>query len=193
MGKATKRKAPPEDDGCFELVRFVCSGVEPPDHLSPEKGFVYPLDSVDVCASGCTKQVCLIPEEDQRDSDDWFFTTCSRLGVEVAPLIMSLVRGVVPDELVVAPHCSQPHLKHCIAFLRLPKVKMVYPMNITFLSIGDKKVHELSCVHELDRRAAFGNLMGMLYDAKQDMSNGLYVRLCRAAKAAYERSAPAEN
>tara|TARA_Y100000748_G_scaffold290499_1_gene277196 strand:+ start:923 stop:1507 length:585 start_codon:yes stop_codon:yes gene_type:complete len=194
MGKKAKRKAEEvEDEGCFELVRFVCSGVEPPDDLSPEKGFVYPLDSVDVCASGCTKKVCLIPEEAERNSDRWFYDTCGRLGVDPAPLVISLARGVVPEELVVAPHCSAPAKKHCIAFLRMPKVKMVYAFNVTFLSIGDKTVHELACVKELDRRAAFGNLISTIDAAKDAISEGLYIRLCKAAKAAYDRSAPAED
>lgn len=191
MGKAVKRKALPADERCFEFSRFVCSGVEPPEDLSTKNGFVYPLDHVDVCATGCKKCVCLIPEEEEQDRDDWFFTTCSRLGVDVAPLIMSLVRGVVPDEVVVAPHCSRATLKHCIAFLQVPRAKIVYPLNITFLNIGDKRVHELRCVHEVDRRAAFGNLISTIDGAKDTMSEGLYVRLCKAAKAAYDRSAPA--
>lgn len=191
MGRTAKRKVP-EDECCFKLVRFVCSGVDPPDFLRPEKGYSYPLDAVDVCAADCIKKVCMVPEEDERKRDDWFFTTCSRIGVDAAPLVLSLVRGQVPDELVVAPHCSNQSKKHCIAFMRPrdQKVKMVYPMNITFLSIGDKAVHQLSCVQEVDRRAAFGNLISVIDEAKQDMSDGLYVRLCKAAKAAYERSAP---
>ena len=190
MGKG-KRKAP--DDDSFKLVRFSCSGVEPPEELSLKKGFVYPLDSADVCASGCTKCVCMIPEYEERDSDRWFYQTCSRLGLETAPLVLPLAQGRVPENLVVAPHPGQPAKKHCIAFLRAPNVKMVYVFNVSFLKVGDKTVHELSAINEVDRRAAFGNLMGVLDDAKGDMGEGIYLRLCKAAKAAYDRSAPAED
>lgn len=194
--QATSARPAPRSDGI--PTAFYCSGVCPPAHLRPERGYVYPQKAMrNGCSDNCPHYLCYGPPPGMRDPDDvtnWLYHGCAANDCDGAELLLALARDVgrLPDNVVVNPKRQDSDVDGVFAFLVTDDdSQRVFVFDISILPAGpNKRLCQCSSVLAASRRMAFGALTDAIEASASALTDAQYKALYDAAKAAHDAGVP---
>ena len=148
-------------DGCALAARtqvsYFCSGLAPPAHLAPERGYEYPLQAQSKCHPSCQGRVILDMPPAAFEAGGgpegvlkWCWDVCTALDCDPCPTLKALLSNTLPPNVLVSPSASHPGYMHVIAFLVDARGRHVVPIDISGVAVGPAErrgeLRNLACV-----------------------------------------------
>tara|TARA_B110001452_G_scaffold133837_1_gene111275 strand:+ start:107 stop:1642 length:1536 start_codon:yes stop_codon:yes gene_type:complete len=183
-----------ECNGSVLCIETMCSGFPAPAQLSPEHGYVYPIQKVKSCNSRCLNMRCFtypncLDLTDKEDVRDWTFGVCCAHNCDPDVIDQCLSDPkTLPDNIVVRPsdETDSGFPEVYIFLVSTDGERNVYVLDISMHPVRGCRANQLPQVIHQGRRAAFAKLSDAIESTASILTDMQYKSLYDAAMAAHQ-------